>query len=170
MVNAMNKTNATQCESCTESTKQIIFCDGEDSWSRWICYNTDCPHNDVAERQKSATEKRKEAQEINRKNGVDVKKLLKLRIRAQLNLVEVAKIVGVRTAQYSAWERERELFPVDKYNALIDKFSQEISNQKCNNCYFYNGEPGDGEQFCDKKEEDVTENYKCILWTRRDAT
>ena len=168
----MNKKHAEQCESCTEQTKQLVFCDGKDniSWRRWMCQNTECPYNDMAEKQKSATEKRKEAQEINRKNGVDVRKLIKLRILAQFNLAEAREIVGISSAQYRTWEWGKEPIPADKYNVLIDKFSHEISNQKCNNCYFYNGEPGDGKQFCDKKEEDVTENYKCILWTRRDAT
>ena len=164
----MNKTNAIQCESCTEPTKHLVFCDAEnESWNRWMCQNTDCQYNDMAEKQKSATEKRKEAQEINRKNCVDVKKLVKLRIRAQLNLVEAAEIVGVRTAQYSAWERERELFPVDKYNELLKRFKQEISNHKCGNCQFYNGNESDIESFCDKLEDETQRDCVCERYMKR---
>ena len=129
--------------------------------------NTDCQYNDMAEKQKSATEKRKEAQEINRKNGVDVRKLVKLRIPAQFNLVEAAEIVGVRTAQYSAWERERELFPVDKYNELLKRYKQEISNQKCCNCQFYNGDESDIESFCDKLEDETQRDYVCERYMKR---
>ena len=125
---------------------------------------TDCPYNDMAEKQKSATEKRKEAQEINRKNGVDVRKLVKLRIRAQLSLVEAAEIVGVRTAQYKAWEWEREPIPIDKYNELLKRFKQEISNQKCNNCRYFNGE-----KFCYWTGEETHENCVCKFWGRRYA-
>lgn len=164
----MNKKHAEQCESCTEPTKQLVFCDAEnDSWNRWMCQNTDCPYNDMSEKQKSETEKRKEAQEINRKNGVDVRKLAKLRIRAQFNFTEAAEIVGVRVAQYSAWEREKELFPVDKYNMLIDKFNQEISNHKCDNCQFYNGDESDVEAFCDKTEHETQRDRVCYMHMKR---
>lgn len=164
----MNKTNVIQCKSCTEPTKSIVFFDGKNcNGIRWMCENTDCPRNDTAEKQKSEKQKRKKTHEINRKNGVDIRKLVKLRIRAQLNLVEAAEIVGVRTAQYSAWEREIEPIPVDKFNVLIEKYNQEIQNHRCNNCFYYNGEPGDGEQFCDSKEIYVPENNYCTGWMRK---
>ena len=158
----MNDINTIQCKSCTEPTKSIVFFDGKNcNGIRWMCENTDCPRNDTAEKQKSEKQKRKKTHEINRKNGVDIRKLVKLRIRAQLNLVEAAEIVGVRTAQYSAWEREIEPITVDKYNALMGKYKYEISTHKCGNCQFYNGDESDLEAFCDKLEDETQRDCVC---------
>lgn len=164
----MNKNYEMQCKSCTEPTKSIVFFDGKNcNGIRWMCENTDCPHNDTAEKQKSEKQKRKKTHEINRKNWVDIRKLAKLRIRAQFDLVEVGEIVGVGSAQCSSWEWGREPIPVDKYNILIEKYKQEISNHKCGNCQFYNGDESDLESFCDRKEEETQRDSVCYMHMKR---
>lgn len=36
------------------------------------------------------------------------------------------------------------------------------------NCYWLNGEDGDGYQFCDDRECDVHENGYCFRWKRKE--
>lgn len=164
----MNKKNAMQCELCTEPTKRMVFMDGLNCNSiGWMCDNIDCSHIDTEEKQNPNKQKRQEVQKINRDNGVDIRKLAKLRIRAQLNLVEAAEIVWVRTAQYSAWEREIEPITVDKYNALMGKYKYEISTHKCDNCRFYNGDESDLEAFCDKLEDETQRDCVCERHMKR---
>ena len=78
-----------------------------------------------------------------------------------------AKRAGVGSARYSEWEHEKELIPLVEYCMQIARFSDEIRKHKCNNCFYYNGEPGDGEQFCDSKEIYVPENNYCTGWMRK---
>lgn len=40
---------------------------------------------------------------------------------------------------------------------------------KCANCYYFNGEEGDGHQFCDDRECDVDEDGYCFRWKRKDC-
>lgn len=40
--------------------------------------------------------------------------------------------------------------------------------QICSNCIWFNGEVGDGWQFCDDKEEDVSENWSCYRWRKKE--
>lgn len=35
---------------------------------------------------------------------------------------------------------------------------------KCSNCMWFNGEPGDGKQFCDELEQWVVEDFCCGHW------
>lgn len=42
------------------------------------------------------------------------------------------------------------------------------SSKKCANCYHFNGEQGDKEQFCDKKEVYVNENGYCPHFKRKE--
>lgn len=99
----------------------------------------------------------------------DIKLLVKTRIRSQLSEQESAELVGVSADQYRNWEKGKDRLPATEYCILLAKFGEVIAKQKCRNCYYYNGEPGDGEQFCDRKEEDVPENGHCQCWLRRDA-
>lgn len=39
--------------------------------------------------------------------------------------------------------------------------------KNCVNCYWFNGEPGDGWQFCDAREIDVKEDNYCLLWREK---
>lgn len=40
-------------------------------------------------------------------------------------------------------------------------------NKKCSNCLYFNGEEGDGIQFCDEKEIYVSENNYCLKWKEK---
>lgn len=37
----------------------------------------------------------------------------------------------------------------------------------CWNCFWFNGEEGDGIQFCDDKEDYVHENHYCYRWREK---
>lgn len=119
--------------------------------------------------EKTKKEKRQEIQDINRKNGVDIKLLVKTRIRSQLSYEEAAELAEVNEEEYRNWEYNEKTVPVTTYCILLARFGEAITNQKCRNCYYYNGEPGDGVEFCDRKEEDVPETGHCQYWLRRDA-
>ena len=40
---------------------------------------------------------------------------------------------------------------------------------KCSNCMWFNGESGDGEQFCDELEQWANEDYCCAHWHMKPA-
>lgn len=45
-----------------------------------------------------------------------------------------------------------------------NKSEKEYNKYKCGNCWYFNGEVGDGTQFCEKKEEYVSEHSLCPRW------
>ena len=49
-------------------------------------------------------------------------RLLDIRENAQLNQVEMAKILKVSQANYSRWENDKELIPLNKLNLLCNYF------------------------------------------------
>lgn len=42
-----------------------------------------------------------------------------------------------------------------------------MDDKRCWNCIYFNGEYGDGEQFCDEKEIYVRENGCCFKYMKR---
>ena len=44
---------------------------------------------------------------------------------------------------------------------------QLLETKHCYNCYWFNGEKGDGIQFCDDKEDHVHENGYCYRWREK---
>ena len=44
---------------------------------------------------------------------------------------------------------------------------QLLELKDCSNCYYFNGEEGDGTQFCDEKECFVHEESYCSRWKEK---
>lgn len=59
-------------------------------------------------------------------------------------------------------------FGVDKVAERARKRAMERKeSDRCSNCFWFDGEEGDGTQFCDEKQREVSENGYCPLYKRR---
>lgn len=164
----MSKSNVMQCEFCSEPTKTILFLDGESSnENRLVCQNHTCEYNNMAKEQKTIKVRREETRKINNKHGIKIKELIKLRINAQMNILEAGESIGVSSSTYSSWEREIEPIPINEYCMLLAKFGRELSNLKCGNCQFYNGDESDKKAYCDRMECEVPRCYRCDKHMKR---
>lgn len=145
------------CAFCEEPSKFVIgYYDGENGSGKvYACKKTECTSN----KNVLQTGKKKLSDEI--------KTLVRQRIRAGLTMYDAATFVGVNSAEYSAWEHEKKPIPKEIYDKLIHYFEAEQKKQRCGNCCYYDGESEDREAFCDRKEEYVSEDYRCAGYIRR---
>lgn len=145
------------CAFCKEPSKFAIgYYDGENGSGKvYACKKTECTSN----KNVLQTGKKKLSDEI--------KTLVRQRIRAGLTMYDAATFVGVNSAEYSAWEHEKKPIPKEIYDKLIHYFEAEQKKQRCGNCCYYDGESEDREAFCNRKEEYVSEDYRCAGYIRR---
>lgn len=47
------------------------------------------------------------------------------------------------------------------------KMQDRKETDRCGNCFWFDGEEGDGTQFCDEKEREVSENGYCPMYKRK---
>lgn len=55
----------------------------------------------------------------------------------------------------------------DKEAKSYDLVAEKSENQCCGSCLYFNGEIGDGVQFCDDKETDVQEGGYCFRYQKK---
>lgn len=49
----------------------------------------------------------------------------------------------------------------------MSKIIIDIEDARCNNCFYFDGEKGDGTQFCDRKKLEVYEGMYCVDWKQK---
>lgn len=95
--------------------------------------------------------------------------LEQLAIRGGLNWREIYAVIMDKEFDYGSkhvtdYYRRAVLDAVEKFN------QRNQANKKtccCSNCFWFDGEEGDGIQFCDEKQREVSENGYCPLYKRR---
>lgn len=65
---------------------------------------------------------------------------------------------------YKEISKEEYLLEFDRLTNELRDIVNRASPPCCGNCYFFNGEKGDGVQFCDKKEFYVRDSDCCYRW------
>lgn len=113
-----------KCKDCPEPTKFVTgFWDGKDETHGCLydCKNTDCIIKalmDAAATQ--IAQEQAKIQEVNGENGIYAGKLAALRRDAHVSTRKMAEIAGCGVAEYSAYEHERKLFPIDIYQTCME--------------------------------------------------
>ena len=115
------------CIACTEPTKRPVGCwDGRDKQGKathgyiYDCDSKTCPtalaRRVAAENEES---RRERARAANAANGIDVRKLRRLRIEARCTIKDLSHICQCSAVEYSAWETEKEPVPRELWTLLM---------------------------------------------------
>ena len=119
--------NRIRCSDCQEPSKYPVgFWDGRDEDGNptggylYNCKNTDCPiKQETMETGLKAEQQKLKTQEENRRNGVDIQRMVLSRKKTELTIRDCAQALGVSRPKYCDYEYERSPMPLQEWQKIM---------------------------------------------------